>query len=257
MQKLFLLLLVITAFQSAAFAQETPNPEPITEGTIRYLVTHNWTKKMEALTYMSKQRKERAAYMWGSRSEWRVYTLLHFNPTQTKYLDSEERAEPDDEGYSWRKETFFTTRNFAENTIHDAFVMQGKTYLVQDSLRCQDWKILNDLKEVAGHLCMNASWEDTLKEQKIIVWFALDIPHSGGPERLCGLPGLILEADVNNGAMVVSADRIETKKLTTELALPKKLKGKKSTEAEYRTALKKVIDDKIKEEQPYFWDIRY
>ncbi len=257
MQKLFLLLLVITAFQSAAFAQETPNPEPITEGTIRYLVTHNWTKKMEALTYMSKQRKERAAYMWGSRSEWRVYTLLHFNPNQTKYLDSEERAEPDDEGYSWRKETFFTTRNFAENTIHDAFVMQGKTYLVQDSLRCQDWKILNDLKEVAGHLCMNASWEDTLKEQKIIVWFALDIPHSGGPERLCGLPGLILEADVNNGAMVVSADRIQAKKLTTELALPKKLKGKKSTEAEYRTALKKVIDDKIKEEQPYFWDIRY
>ncbi|MFN0174341.1 MAG: GLPGLI family protein [Saprospiraceae bacterium] len=257
MQKLFLLLLLLSFFQTAATAQETPDPEPITEGTIRYLVTHNWTKKMEALTYMSKQRKERAAYMYGSRAEWRVYTLLHFSSTQTKYMDSEERAEPDDEGYSWRKETFFTTRNFVENTIHDALVMQGKTYLVQDSLRCQDWKILNDMKEVAGHLCMNASWEDTLKQQKIIVWFALDIPNSGGPERLCGLPGLILEADVNNGAMIVSADRIEPKKLTTELALPKKLKGKKSTEAEYRTALKKLIDDHIKEEQPYFWDIRY
>ena len=257
MQKLPLILCFLFFLQMLSTAQETPNPEPITEGTIRYLVTHNWTKKMEALTYMSKQRKERVAYMWGKRSEWREYTLLHFDPTQTKYLESEERAEPDDAGYSWRKEPFFTKRDFAQNTMHDALTIQGKTYLVQDSMRCQDWKILNDLKEVAGHLCMNASWEDTLKQQKIIVWFALDIPHSGGPERLCGLPGLILEADVNNGAMIVSANRIEAKKLTTELAPPKKSKGKIATEAEYRTALKKVIDDHIKEEQPYFWDIRY
>ncbi len=257
MQKLLLLLSLVGIFQTTLFAQETPNPTPVTEGTIRYLVTHNWTKKLAALSYMSKQRKERAAYMWGSRSEWHEYALLHFSPTQTKYVDSEERVDPDDEGFSWRKETFFTKRDFAENTLFDGLTMQGKTYLIQDSLRCQDWKILNDMKEVAGHLCMNASWEDTLKQQKIIVWFALDIPYSGGPERFCGLPGLILEADVNNGAMLVTANRIEAKKLTTELDLPKKLKGKKTTEAEYRVALKKVIDDHIKEEQPYFWDMRY
>ncbi|MDO8367177.1 MAG: GLPGLI family protein [Saprospiraceae bacterium] len=257
MQKLLLLLSIIALNLNNIHAQDTVNPEPITEGTIRYLVTHNWTKKMEALSYMSKQRKERASYMWGSRSEWHEYTLLHFNPAQTKYLESEERAEPDDQGYSWRKETFFTMRDFSQNTFSDALTLQGKTYLVQDSMQCQDWKILNDLKEVAGHLCMNASWEDSIKQQKIVVWFALDIPHSGGPERLCGLPGLILEADVNNGAMIVSANRIEAKKLTTELAPPKKLKGKKVTEADYRTALQKLIDDHIKEEQPYFWDIRY
>lgn len=257
MQKLLLLFVLLVFSQSAIMAQETPSPTPVSEGTIRYLVTHNWAKKMAALTYMSKQRKERVAYMWGNRSEWREYTLLHFNPTQTKYLESEERAEPDDAGYSWRKETFFAKRDFAQNTQHDALTMQSKTYLVQDSLRCQDWKILNDLKEVAGHLCMNASWEDTLKQQKIVAWFALDIPHSGGPERLCGLPGLILEADVNNGAMLVSADRIEAKKLSTELDLPKKQKGKKLNEAEYRTALKKLMADFIKEEQPYFWNIRY
>jgi GLPGLI family protein len=226
MQKFCLLLAFVASLCIRLAAQETPAPAPVTEGTIRYLVTHNWSKKMEALTYMSKQRKERASYIWGGNSEWLEYTLLHFSPAQTKYLDSEERAEPDDSGYSWRKEAYYTKRDFAQNTLFDALTMQGKTYLVQDSLRCQDWKILNDLKEVAGHLCMNASWEDSIKQQKIVVWFALDIPHSGGPERLCGLPGLILEADYNNGAMIVSANRIESKKLTTELDLPKKNKSR-------------------------------
>jgi GLPGLI family protein len=255
MQRLLLFLTLFAFSQCPISAQETP--APVTEGTIRYLVTHNWTKKLAALSYLSKQRKEKAAYMWGSRSEWREYTLLHFNSMQTKYLDSEERADPDDAGYSWRKQTFFTARNFAQNTQHDALTLQGKTIQVLDSLRCQDWKILNDLKEVAGHICMNATWTDTIKEQKIIAWFALDIPHSGGPERLCGLPGLILEAEINDGAMIVSADRIEAKILSTEFALPKKLKGKKVNEAEYHVSLKKFIAECVKNEQPYFWDIRY
>lgn len=257
MQKLLLLLTFLIAFQGISIAQETPAAAPVSEGTIRYLVTHNWTKKMAALSYMSKQRKERVAYMWGNRSEWRNYTLLHFNEQRSMYLDSEERAEPDDEGYSWRKETFFIKRDFEQQQQYDALTLQSKTYLIQDSIRCQDWKILNDMKEVAGHLCMNASWEDTVKQQKIIAWFALDMPNSAGPERLCGLPGLILEADVNNGAMILTANRIEAKKLTTELELPKKTKGKKSTEQEYQTTLKKVISDHIKEEEPYFWDMRY
>jgi GLPGLI family protein len=113
------------------------------------------------------------------------------------------------------------------------------------------------LKEVAGHLCMNASWVDTVKQQKIIAWFALDIPHQGGPERYCGLPGMILEIDVNDGAMNVSANRIESKKLTSELDPPKKAKGKKSSEADYQKALHKVVQESIKEEEPYFWRIRY
>jgi GLPGLI family protein len=250
-------LCFLTLCQMTLLAQETSDQRPVTEGSIRYLVTHNWSKKMEALSYLSKQRKERIAYMQGSRSEWHNYTLLHFSPTQASYVDSEERAEPDDDGYSWRKEAFWINRNFVQNTTSEALIIQGKTYLIQDSLRCQDWKILNDMKEVAGHLCMNASWEDTIKMQKIVAWFALDIPYSGGPERLCGLPGLILEADVNNGAMVLTANRIEAKSITTEFDLPKKQKGKKVNEMEYRKVLKKFIDEQVKAEQPYFWDIRY
>ncbi|MBK8424998.1 MAG: GLPGLI family protein [Lewinellaceae bacterium] len=228
-----------------------------TEGVIRYLVTHNWSKKMAAVDYISKQQRERIAYMWGNRSEWKMFTTLYLTPTETKYEDSEEKAEPDDEGYSWRKEVYYIKRNFATNTMYDVMQIFGKTYIVEDTLHAPGWKILNDLKDVAGHICMKASWEDTLKQQKVIAWFAMDIPISAGPERFFGLPGLILEVDVNDGGMLVSADKIDLKKLGTELDLPKKIKGKKITEAEFTTLMKKHMDQKREAEEPPFWGIRY
>ncbi len=227
------------------------------EGSVRYLIVHDWSKKMNAVDYISKQRRERINYMWGNRSQWKEYANLYFSPTRTKYEDSEERAEADDEGYSWRREAFTIQRDFATNTMHDVIQMLGKTYLVEDSLSAPNWKIMNDMKEVAGHVCMNAFQEDTLKKQKIFVWFALDIPVPAGPERLGGLPGLILEADVNDGGMLITADKIELKKLTAELDAPKKVKGKKVSEADYKAVLRKHMEEKRKAEEPPFWGIRY
>ncbi|MCW5922232.1 MAG: GLPGLI family protein [Saprospiraceae bacterium] len=247
------LLLLALFISLSAIAQEQP---PL-EGRIRYLVVHDWAKKMAAVDYLSKQRKERIAYMWGNRSEWKLYTQMFFNATETRYEDSEERAEPDDEGYSWRKDVYQIKRNFEENTQYDVMEMLGKTYIIEDSLHSPEWKIHNDLKEVAGHICMKAVWEDTVKRQKVVAWFAQDIPHSGGPERFSGLPGMILEVDVNNGAMVITADLIEQKKLDKQLNLPKKYKGKKITEAEYQDIVKKYIEEKTKAEEPYFWGMRY
>jgi len=245
--------IIIIAFLLAAGSARSQE----TEGVVRYLVTHNWSKKMAAVDYISKQQRERVAYMWGNRSEWKMFTTLYLTPTETKYEDSEEKAEPDDEGYSWRKDVYYIKRNFAANTMYDVMQIFGKTYIVEDTLRAPDWKILNDLKDVAGHICMKASWEDTLKQQKIIAWFAMDIPVSAGPERFFGLPGLILEVDVNDGGMLVSADKIDLKKLGAELDLPKKIKGKKINEAEYVVLLQKFMDQRREAEEPPFWGIRY
>lgn len=236
-------------------AQETPQPS---EGKIRYVVTQNYSKQMASLDYISKQRKERNAYMWGgTRSEWKMYTNLYFTPTESKYEDSEESVENDDPGYSWRKSAHTLYRNFAAGTLRDNIEILGKTYVIEDSIHTQSWKIMNDLKEVAGHICMNAFWEDTLRQQKITVWFALDIPHSAGPERLCGLPGLILEVEVNDGALTIVADKLELKKLGAEMDMPKKLKGKKVKEAEYMDVIRKHIAEKKKNEEPWFWGLRY
>ena len=245
-----LTLTILIFFSTVSFAQKK-------EGTIRYLITSDYVKMMSAVDYLSKQNIDKTAYLWGNSSEGKSYGRLYFNATQTKYEDSEESAEKDDAGYSWRRNTYTITRNFENNTMHDAIDLVGKTYIIDDSLRAPKWKILTEMKEIAGHICMNAFWNDTLKKQKVVAWYALDIKNNGGPNRFFGLSGLILEVNINDGALVITADKIEEKKLTTELDFPKKIKGKKIKEKDYTEILRKFFAEKRKMEQPPFWGIRY
>ena len=245
-----LTLVIFILLSSVSFAQKM-------EGSIRYLVIHNFTKMYAAVDYLSKQTVDRLTYMYANNAEYKTYSKLFLNSTQTKYEDSEESAEQDDMGYSWRKDKYTITRNYEKNTMHDIIDMLGKTYNIEDTLCAPKWKILNDMKEIAGHVCMNAFWNDTLKKQKITGWYALDMPNGGGPERFFGLPGLILEVDINDGALLITADKIEKKKLTTELDLPKKIKGKKIKEIDYVGILRKHFEETRKAEQPPFWSIRY
>ncbi len=231
--------------------------QPFSEGTIRYLVTHNWVKKMAAVPYLSKQRKDKIAYMW-KNDEWKEYKVLHFNAQETKYENSEEKAERDDENtYSWRKDAYLFKRNYFKNTQTDVFEVSDKAYIVEDSIQEQQWKILNDIKEVAGHICMKAYMDEPIKKHKIVAWFAMDIPYSYGPETFHGLPGMILELDYNDGALLVSADKIDLKKVDTDLVLPAKMKGKKVNQAAMNKMLEKLIKEKTEAEEPWFWAMPY
>ena len=244
-----IIIIALFALSFQTYAQQN-------EGIIHFTRTTYWTKLNGTLSYLSKQEKDKQAYMFGGKDDWKEYTLLFFNEKESRYTHSEEQSE-ESEGYSWRKEEYNIRRNFEKNTMNDAVEMLGKVYLIEDSLQVPNWKILNDIKDVAGHICMKAMIQDTVKNQKIIAWFAQDIPVSAGPERLYGLPGLILALDINDGAVTVEASRIESKKLTTELDLPKKQKGKKINDAAYQEMLRKFIQEKIKEERNPFWIIRY
>ncbi len=227
------------------------------EGTVRYLCTSNWSKMMMHVDYISKLQRERNMYMWGSRSEWKTYKVLHFTNTSSKYENSEEEAEPNADTWSGRKEVFFMKRDFANNTIFDGITLMGKTYLIHDTLKSPSWKILNDMKEVAGHICMNAKLTDTIRMQTTEAWFALDMPISAGPDRFFGLPGMVLEVNINDGALVLTADKIDLKKLSTEMDVPHKLKGKKINQTDYIKLFSKQVQERKAEEQPWFWGLPY
>ena len=245
-----LILISIFLISSATFAQK--------EGLVRYTRTTYWAKLNSTLPYLSKQEKERQAYMFGGRDESIEYTLLYFNEKGSYYKKSEQLNSWEEKyDYNGRKEVFGIKRDFEKNAINEVFEMIGKTYIMEDSLKQNDWKILNDIKDVAGHICMKAMIQDTIKKQKIIAWFAQDIPINAGPERLYGLPGLIMEIDINDGAVIVEATKIEPLTITNEMDLPKKLKGKKINELAYQDMVRKYIQEKIKEERNPFWSIRY
>jgi GLPGLI family protein len=233
--------------------------QQLLQGHIRYLKTSNWTKQMVSVDYLTSQQKEKSAYIWGSRAEWKVYCNLFFDETRSKYEDSNEQADvKDDNTWANRQDAFCVTRDFSKNEARDLITLLGKNLLIEDTIAKPKWKILNDMKEVAGHLCMNASYHDTLKMQEIVAWFALDLPLSFGPERYSGLPGAILEVNINNGGQIISADKIEIRPISIgELDLPKKPKGKKISEADFRAKQANFFREKRAAEEVPFWGIRY
>ncbi|MDD3688271.1 MAG: GLPGLI family protein [Bacteroidales bacterium] len=227
-----------------------------TSGKIHYKVTEDWIKKIMAVDYLNKSRKEHYQYMWGSDSEYSRKSMLIFNTACYRY--EEVKDEEANYGFSWRTDEYFIFRNLKENYTYDVMRILDKLYVIEDSIQNPNWKILNDLKEVAGHICMNASYYDDVKMNNIVAWFALDWPGSFGPERFGGLPGVILEIDINNGAKVIRAEKIDLYETDSLIEKPvHKKKIKRISESQYNEMIKKNMDQCKKEERPYFWGMRY
>ncbi len=199
MKKILILLISAVLFVNFIIAQNT-------SGKIIYTVKHDWIKKISTVDYMDKSQRERYEYVWGNRSEYETKGVLFYNSKSYRYEDLNENNNFN--GHSQRSDEYFIFRNLEDNTTYDVMRTLDKLYLIEDSIQYPNWKVLNDLKEVAGHICMNASYYDELKENNVLAWFALDWPGNFGPERFGGLPGVILEIDINNGAQVITATDI-------------------------------------------------
>jgi GLPGLI family protein len=208
--------------------------------------------------FYSQRDVERWEYVWGNRSPYQEYTFLEFNENQSLYYEPGERVNDQYSNYSSRQDEYFIYRNLKDNQTYDVIKMLRKVYVVQDSIYNQNWKILNDMKEIAGHICMSASYRDTIKHNDIIAWFALDIPVPVGPERFGGLPGLIMEINVNNGAMLISANKVEFFDEIKDIEMPKhKRRVSFISEKEHDNIIYNHVQKMREEEEPYFHGLRY
>ncbi len=225
------------------------------QGTVYFTRTVNWSKVYSQLSYMSKQEKEKIAYQMGDKMIYNQNYKLFYDSSQSKYLVSQEQQEMS--RYSWREEEYTIRRYSQQNKISDLIQTIGKTYLVEDSIPQQKWKILNDIKEIAGHLCMKAVCKDPIKNQTIEAWFAQDLPLPFGPERMYGLPGMILELNINNGSAIITATKIVVANVASELALKPKIKTKNINEFQYQQLLNAFFQEKIKAQSNPYWSIRY
>ena len=172
---------------------------------------------------------------------------LLFNATESLYRNvEEEEDEPPTEGGGvvmriQRPEATFY-RNFTTHRKVDYREFFGKNYLIEDTLAGGNWKLGSETKQILGYNCLKATTTDTVRKREITAWFTDALSLSSGPSQFGQLPGLILEIDINNGEIVMSAQKVDLKKLKKgEIEAPKK--GEKITGAEFQ----KLMAERMRE----------
>ena len=248
MKKIVFLTVSLFLVVNACFSQAS--------GVVTYTITHDWVKKMATCEYISKADRERSAYVWGDERAYSVNAELKFNADAYRFDIKD--YDDDDSRYKWRSEEYIIYRDRSKGETFDIMTLLNKEYVIVDSMGCQQWKIKNDMKEIAGHICMNASFYDTVRGKEIIAWFALDLPIPIGPDRYCGLPGMILEINEANGAVVYTAISVLLSEENVEIEKPqKKKKTKIITEEDYIKIVIAHIKECKKMQRPYFWNLRF
>ncbi len=177
---------------------------------------------------------------------------LYFNANASLYIDkpgTEDEGEVDIENNTsegdvqikiQRPDNKFY-RDIAEGTTLESREFFGRFFLLTDKDKNPAWKLTGEQKKMLGFVCQKATLEVD-STTSLAVWFTPQIPVSTGPSIYAGLPGLILDFDMNNGQRTMVATQVEFKKLPKD-TLVKPSKGKEMTMAEF-----KVIEaEKMKE----------
>jgi len=115
-----------------------------------------------------------------------------------------------------------------------------RKFIIESDISMGTWKLTGNQKTILGFPCQEAVREDSVK--KSIAWFTPAIPVSIGPSGFEGLPGLVLEVNVNNGEYTLNASKVESGMADAKL-LVKPTEGKKMTKEAY----KKMVDEKTAE----------
>lgn len=237
---------MLISFVNLSFTQEL-------SGEIKYLITHDWIKKLESDEFISETEKQRYSYVWGANSEWTEFGVLKFNSKASFYEEVEDRINQHRQ-YARKQNEYMIYRDYQNMTTYDVKRILGTLYVIQDTIKYQRWRILNDMREIAGHICMNAEWHDTIRNNTVIAWFALDIPVSIGPERYGGLPGMILALNINNGGIVITAQNVNLNKEDLEIEKPRhRRRHTVISEKEYNQIVYDFIAERRRMEQSYFW----
>jgi GLPGLI family protein len=132
-----------------------------------------------------------------------------------------------------------TYRNYSNSKSVELRELGPKKYIIEDSLSKQVWKLEEDTKTVCGYTCKKATTKNR-EGSNVVAWYATAIECSGGPESFGGLPGAILELNINEAEMVFTAMEVNTKDFDKKLVVAP-ANGKKISEKEFR----KMVEDEF------------
>jgi len=116
--------------------------------------------------------------------------------------------------------------------------MQRK-FLIEGEMLAEGYKLTGKQKMILNYPCSEAIKIDSTKT--MVLWYTPAIPVSSGPFNYVGLPGLVLEVNINNGEQIITALSVSKEVNLKNIVKPKD--GKKVTQEEFD----KIVEEKMKE----------
>ena len=78
-----------------------------------------------------------------------------------------------------------------------------KVISIKDSIPEYKWKLFDESQTITGYLCKKATTtKQTGRSQAITAWYCEDIPIDDGPFDFTGLPGLILQIEIDDRSII-------------------------------------------------------
>jgi GLPGLI family protein len=137
------------------------------------------------------------------------------------------------------KFSIFNFRSLEKKYFLDEESALFKKTVIKDELIKPEWNIVSDsVKKIAGYECIMAKGKQCGRD--FTVWFTPDIPVNCGPWKLWGLPGLIVDANSNDGYIVIQLHTLKTTTLSPQEPLVKETIHKKEFSALLKEEIKKA-----------------
>lgn len=102
-------------------------------------------------------------------------------------------------GHYWS----YIYKNIPEGKVTERCYFDMERWQYSEDWEKPVWEIGDSIKTVLGYECVKAT--TNYRGRTWIAWFTPEIPIQDGPWKLCGLPGLILEAHDANGDYIFEA----------------------------------------------------
>jgi GLPGLI family protein len=169
---------------------------------------------------------------------------LIFNAGKSIFQDLEDDTQGMGGGRGWMRMAGASSTRYTdidEDTYVEKKAFMGDEFIIEDETDRIPWRLSSESKTILGMYAQRAWFLD--KDEKYIeAWFTPEIPLSIGPDKYRGLPGAILELDIEYGEQNYSATGFRAKAVKDkDIKIPKG--GKKVSAAEYE----KHVEEKRKE----------
>lgn len=115
----------------------------------------------------------------------------------------------------------------------------GRSFIIRENLQPITWKVGTEQKLIGSYSCRKAT--AMLDTVEVVAWFCTDIAINDGPDIFWGLPGLILEVELDKGKRRIVANSVKITREAQTIEIPQR--GKEVTQAEYNAIKKEKMSE--------------